>query len=82
MGHQQNHISHATEERVPLFTRGSVDVHALWPWQTLGLGLEAVRGGAGEGANTLAALTAICHTCKGKKSTYKSIKIFFNNNKY
>lgn len=66
MGHQQIHISHATEERVPLFTGGSVDVHALWPWQTLGLSLKAVRGGAGEGANTLTALTAICHTCKAK----------------
>lgn len=29
MGHEQNHILHATKERVPLFTGGSVDVHAL-----------------------------------------------------
>lgn len=29
MAQQQNHISHATEERVPLFTGGSIDVHAL-----------------------------------------------------
>lgn len=29
MEHQQNHISHATEEQLPLFTGGSVDVHAL-----------------------------------------------------
>lgn len=29
MEHQQKHISHVTEEWVPLFTGGSVDVHAL-----------------------------------------------------
>lgn len=57
---------HATDKQVPLFTGGSVDVHALGPWQTLGLRLQAVGGGAGEGANALAALTAVCHTCQSK----------------
>lgn len=51
---------------LPLFTGGSLNVHALWSWQTLGLCLKAVGGRAGEGAHTLAALTTIGHTCKGK----------------
>lgn len=55
---------------LPLFTGGSVNVHALRSGQTLGLSLKAVGGRAGQGAHTLTALTSVRHPCKrGKKNT-------------
>lgn len=60
-------VKYAVRKFSPLFTGGSVNVHALRSGQTLGLSLKAVGGRAGQGAHTLTALTSICHPCKTGK---------------
>ena len=52
--------------RLPLFTGGSVNVHALGSGQGLRLGFQAVGGRAGQRADALAALAAIRHPCNHK----------------